>query len=150
MAYEPRVGGVTPTLVDLDMDCNQTMANQHDANPTCMPRNLYSVTGGWLDTRYRDGLDAQKALTPNQPFGVTVVTKPTDYVFRKGHAIGLSIATEINEWSIPKIYPCATPSTDCVQVDLLREDGTLGVDLPVVNAPKEVDDLFDFGHGHDP
>ena len=138
----------TPTVVDLDMACHETVANQHVANPTCTPRNLYSVTRGWLDTRYRNGLDDQQLLDANQPFGVTVVTKPTDYVFRKGHVIGLSIATEINEWSLPKIYPCTSTATDCVQVDLLWEDGEMGLDLPVVEAPKDVDDLFDYGHHH--
>ena len=137
----------TPTLVDIDPGCHQTVANQHVSDPTCAPRNLYSVTRGWLDTRYRDGLAEPKPLQPNRPFGVTVVTKPTDYVFKAGHMIGLQVATEINEWSVPKVYPCASTATDCVQVDLLWEDGRFGIDLPVVDAPTDPDDLFTYGHG---
>jgi predicted acyl esterase len=118
--------------------------------PQCLPQSLYSVTRGWLDTRYRDGLDKQKLLKPNVPFSATVVENPQDYVFKKGHHIGLNFSTEILEWSLPKPYPCflATDPVACLNVKVNWIDGGTSVTLPVVNAPKDPSDLFDFGHSH--
>ena len=141
---------LTPTIVDLDMECHTTVANQHAALPQCLPNSLYSVTRGWLDTRYRDGLDKQKLLEPGVPFSATVVENPQDYVFKKGHHIGLNFSTEILEWSLAKPYPCvlAASPVDCVNVTVNWLDGGTNVTLPVVGAPKDPMDLFDFGHQH--
>jgi hypothetical protein len=83
--------------------------------------------------------EAEDAQT-QQALQITVVEKPTDYTFKKGHHIGLSIQTEINEWSIPKPYPCSSP--DCVFVRVLWKQGKTRLILPVVNAPTNPADLF--------
>ena len=139
---------LTPVIVDIDMDCHDMVAGQHVAQPECSPRNLYSVTRGWLDTRYRQGLDKQVLLNPNMPFQATVVENPQDYVFRKGHHIGLNFSTEINEWSLPKPYDCAAASDPaaCLNVEVKWLEGKTQVILPIVNAPKDPMDLFDFNH----
>ena len=137
---------LTPTVVDIDPNCHQMVAGQHVAVPSCSPRNLYSVTRGWMDTRYRDGLAKQKLLEAGKPFDVTVVQHPQDYTFKKGHVIGLLVATEINEWSLPKAYPCN--SLECVRVEIAWEKGKTKLSLPLVNAPRNTMDLFDFGHHH--
>jgi X-Pro dipeptidyl-peptidase len=138
----------TPTVVDVDPKCHQIVAGQHVGTaPECLPTALYSVTRGWLDSRYRSSLAKQKMLKPNKPFGITVVEKPTDYTFKKGHFIGLNIQTEINEWSIPKPYPCSSP--DCVFVRVLWEKGQTRLVLPIVNAPRNPARLFQSpGHDH--
>ena len=50
------------------------------------------------------GLGDGKRLT------TTVVTKPTDYVFRRGHRIALLVATSSVEWTLPKAYDGAPGS----------------------------------------
>lgn len=143
---------LTPTIVDLDMDCHIMEAGQHvGTKPECLPNALYSVTRGFLDTRYRNGLEKQEMLKPGVPFNVTVVEKPMDYVFKKGHHIALNFSTEINEWMIPKPYNCGAETTQaqaCVNVTIKVDEGKTQVILPIVNAPKDPADLFDFGHHH--
>ena len=139
---------LTPTILDINPGCHRTEANQHVVNPTpeCNPRSFYSVTRGFLDSRYRDGLAKQKLVTPNQSFQMTVVQKPTDYTFKKGHQIGLQVAGEIIEWHVPKVYPCQ--SDVCANIKLDWENGQTRVVLPVVNGPRNPMDLFDFGGHH--
>jgi predicted acyl esterase len=141
---------LTPTIVDVDPACHTMQAGQHVAQPSCMPRNVYSVTRGWLDSRYREGLDKQVPIKPGQPFSATVVENPQDYVFKKGHWIGLNVSTEILEWSLPKPYNCAAESAPdaCAFVEINWQEGKTQVVLPVVGAPKNPADLFDFGHHH--
>ena len=138
----------TPTIVDVKPSCHDAVANQHYTQPDCPPRSLYSVTRGWLDSRYRNGLAKQApALKPGKKSLITVVEKPTDYVFKKGHYIGLNIQTEINEWSVPKPYPnCDTP--DCVNVTINWKEGKTKVILPAVNLPRNIVSLFQFHHHH--
>jgi X-Pro dipeptidyl-peptidase len=146
---------LTPTVVDINMDCHEYLANQHLVKPECMepgpgggtPRPLYSVTRGWLDSRYRDGLDKQKDMDLIKGGDLTIVEHPTDYTFKKGHAIGLMVSTEINEWSFPKPYACA--SADCPTVTIDWQSGKSQLILPIVHAPKNPMDLFDMGmHMH--
>jgi X-Pro dipeptidyl-peptidase len=144
----------TPLIVDVNPKCHDTIANQHYTTPQCTvpdgietPRPLYSVTRGWLDSRYRNGLKKQAPdLKIGKPFSMTIVEKPTDYTFRKGHYIALNISTEINEWSIPKPYPnCGTP--DCVNITINWQEGKTRVILPAVNMPRNAMSLFTL-HGH--
>ena len=142
---------LTPVIVDIDMACHEMVAGQHVAQPQCSPRNLYSVTRGWLDTRYRNGLEKQVPLQNGAGgFTATVVENPQDYIFKKGHHIGMNFSTEINEWSLPKPYPCvlAADPEACINVTVNWLEGKTQVVLPVVGTPKDPMDLFDFGHNH--
>ncbi len=134
----------TPSIVDVDPACHATLANQHYTQPQCTPGNLVAVTRGFLDTRYRKGLHKQVPLEPGRSTLVNVAAKPQDYVFKKGHYIGLNIQTEILEWALPKPFPCAT--SECNQVGIDWMSGKTRVILPVVNAPRNPMDLFQFGH----
>jgi X-Pro dipeptidyl-peptidase len=148
----------TPVIVDVNPKCHDTIGNQHYTTPQCTapssaddigktPRPLYSVTRGWLDSRYRNGLAKQaRPLKPGKPFSMTVVEKPMDYTFKKGHYIALNISTEINEWSVPKPYPCE--SADCVNIIVNWKEGKTKVVLPAVNLPRNVVSLFKFTHHH--
>ncbi|MEA2447546.1 MAG: X-Pro dipeptidyl-peptidase, partial [Actinomycetota bacterium] len=140
---------LTPTILDVDPSCHQYVATQHISKPECTQDVIPSVTRGWLDSRYRDGLAKQKLLDPGKPFTMNVMEKPVDYTFPKGHHIGFQIATEINEWSLPKPYPCASAGADaqaCVTVRILWEEANTKIVLPVVNGPKDATELFDFVH----
>ena len=169
---------ITPVLVDVDPSVHTTVGNQH--TPTCNQENvaggdtnectepLVGVTRGFLDSRYRKGLDKEVMVTPGKSFGATVVMKPQDYTFRKGHVIGLNISSEILEWHVPKaIAPCmsvdptninpngdptveAQKQVDCSIFHIDWEKSQTRLTLPIVNAPKNISTLFDvFGeHNH--
>jgi len=150
---------LTPTVVDVDPSCHATVGNQHMVKPECTtdiapgtvatPKALVSVTRGWLDSRYRKSLSKQTMLDPGKPFLTTVVEHPQDYTFKKGHIIALNVATEINEWSLPKPYPgCESMTEACAFFNVHWAEGKTRLILPIVNAPKNAMDLFDFGHAH--
>ena len=151
---------ITPGIVDVDMACHQQVAGQHNTDPACLPRSTQSVTRGFLDSRYRNGLTKAELVKGGSPISMTVEHKPIDYVFKKGHHIGLNISTEVNEWILPKAYPCPPPSgapedptnveqsQGCLRVRIHWEDGDTKLTLPVVGGPKNPLELFDFHAGH--
>lgn len=96
---------------------------------------MVSVTRGWLDSRYRNGLGRQQSIAPGELFGMTVVQKPQDYTFKKGHSIGLSIQTEIAEWATPKPY-AGCDSAACNTVTLDWRSGRTKLVLPVVGGAR--------------
>jgi hypothetical protein len=135
----------TPSIFDIDPADHEMVQGQHVNTD---PKALVAVTRGWLDSRYREGLDKPVLIEdPAKPFDMTIVAKPTDYTFKKGDSIGLMIQTEINEWSVPKVAPCV--DTNCPFVDIQWLEGKTRLILPVVNGPKKADALFDHGgHAH--
>lgn len=135
---------LTPTIADVDPADHVMVGAQHvGASDTGA---LVGVTRGWLDSRYRAGLDRQVPAPDGGSFGLTVAAKPTDYIFEAGHVIGLSVQTEINEWSLPKPYACASAGCPLVGIDWTKAKTRLV--LPVVNAPANPASLFAFGHHH--
>ena len=128
----------TPTIVDVDPSQRLLGPGQAIALDQ---RGLYSTTRGWLDSRYSQSLATQSLLEPNQPFGLTIVEKPQDYTFKQGHFIGLSVQTEIDDWSLPKVYSDCV-SLVCNTVRVSWEAGQTTVTLPVVDAPKNPATLF--------
>ncbi len=155
---------ITPVIVDVDPAVHLTVGNQHMAY--CSPEDVQGgdtnqcteavvgVTRGFLDSRYRNGLDKEVEITPGKSFGAKVVLKPQDYTFRKGHIIGLQIASEILEWHVPKpLAACESAAepdpTDCTVFHIDWEESQTRLTLPVVNGPKDPMDLFDLaGHQH--
>ena len=128
----------TPTIVDVDPSQRVLGPAQAIALDE---RGLHSTTRGWLDSRYSQSLATQLLREPSQPFGLTIVEKPQDYTFKKGHFIGLNVQTEINDWSLPKPYPNCISLT-CSLVRINWESGQTTVTLPVVDAPKNPAQLF--------
>lgn len=117
---------LTPTIVDVGPDSS----------------SLVSVTRGFLDSRYRNGLGQTQAIEPGKPFEATVA-KPTDYTFGAGHRIGLSVQTEVNEWMVTKPYPGCDGAVDgCALFRVNWEGGRSKLVLPVVGAPSNPNDLF--------
>jgi len=139
---------MTPGIVDVDPACHQFVAGQHNQKPECLPRSVQSVTRGFLDSRYRNGLAKAQEVDAGAQIDMTVEAKPIDYVFKKGHVIGLNLQTEIVDWALPKPYPCDNADTGCAKVRIHWEDGATKLILPIVNGPTNTLDLFDFGaHG---
>ena len=88
------------SVVDIDPAFYTETGAQRVASET---NALLGVTRGWLDSRYRKSLAKREPWKPGLN-GATIVAKPQDYVFRKGHAIGLLIMGEQSEWVVPKPY----------------------------------------------
>jgi X-Pro dipeptidyl-peptidase len=137
----------TPSIIDVNPNDHVNVGSVHVGSTN--PDALVGVTRGWLDSRYRNSLAKRDPIKPGKPFGMTVVAKPQDYTFKKGHMIGLNIQTEINEWSIPKPYPgCENPNQDCSRVRINWETAKTRLTLPIVDAPDNPDRLFDQTHHH--
>jgi X-Pro dipeptidyl-peptidase len=155
---------VTPTLADVDPSQHVFAAGNHVA--TSDPNMLVGITRGWLDSRYREGLDKQVDLEPGKPWLADVTLNPVDYTFLADHFIGLNIQTEINEWSLPKPYPGCDQAPDvppsnptdpssvtkgkgCQTFKINWEEAKTRLILPIVDAPKNVASLFHPpGHAH--
>jgi X-Pro dipeptidyl-peptidase len=136
----------TPSIFDIDPADHQMVAGQH---VNTNPKSLVAVTRGWLDSRYRDGLDKTVDIAePDKPFLMNITAKPVDYTFKKGDQIGLNIQTEINEWSVAKPNMQTTCTAGCPFVDIDWAHAKTRLILPVVNAPKDPMDLFDFNAMH--
>ena len=131
---------VTPTIVDVDPN-DRIDVGGHEVNTD--PKSLVSVTRGFLDSRYRRGLARAREHRPGAPVKMTVVAKPTDYVFTKGHRIGLQVQTEINEWMVPKVYPgCDGADQRCARFRVRWERGRTRLKLPLVRPPQSARRLF--------
>ena len=123
---------LTPSIYDFNHEVHKTLpANQHYTDD---PKAGVAMTRGFLDTRFgSDGRNKKlDTFKPNKPFETTVVTKPQDYTFQKGHSIGINFQSEIIEWAKSKAYACTSP--ECLRIDLDWIQGDVKVILPVVGG----------------
>ncbi len=159
---------LAPVLLDVKHECHQTVGNQHVTTPECTtqpapsatvtPRAVVSVTRGFLDSRYRNGLSKQVLAEPNKSFSSTVTMKPTDYLFRKGHSIAVNFFTNNSEWMLPKVplptdldpncVASASKPEECAKIILDWATNKVRIIIPVVDGPMDANDLFDYEHNH--
>jgi X-Pro dipeptidyl-peptidase len=111
------------SIVDIDP------ANYDASHRPSATGALLGVTRGWLDSRYRDSLATRKPLAAGFN-GITVVAKPQDYTFRKGHSIGLLVMGEQLEWVVAKPYD--DPAKPGAPIVTLDTSGKTVVHLPLV------------------
>jgi len=115
---------VTPSLLDYDP------AKYAGSGPTTTATDAsaaVALTRGWLDSRYRNGLDHEVPTRPGRPTSMNVQLFPTDYTVRAGHRLVLLVQTEDVDWAIAKPYPVAVDPT--VQIDWSK--GQSWLSLPV-------------------
>jgi predicted acyl esterase len=116
---------VTPSLLDYD----PAKYGGSGAGTTATdPSAAVALTRGWLDSRYRDGLDHEVLATPGRSLRLDVPLFPTDYTVGKGHQLVLLVQTEDLDWAITKPYPAAADPR--VQIDWAK--GQSWLDVPVV------------------
>jgi X-Pro dipeptidyl-peptidase len=60
-----------------------------------------TVSRGFLNLQYRDGLAIAKPLPPGEPVRATVTFKPQDQLFEAGHRIGVILQGSNTVWAIP-------------------------------------------------
>ena len=59
------------------------------------------VTRGWLDAKHRKGLRNSQPLTPGQAYGFKWKGMGEDYIFKKGHRIGVVVAGGDSTFTVP-------------------------------------------------
>ena len=79
---------LTPTLYDLSED-----------------GTLVPITRGFLNLRYRDGLEKEKAVPTGEPVRAVVSFLPQDWIVRAGHRIVLTVASSNTAWAVPAGQP---------------------------------------------
>jgi X-Pro dipeptidyl-peptidase len=77
-------GHLTPTLVDVAPDGTTT-----------------PITRGFLNLRYRNGLEREEPVPPNTPVTATVTFSPQDTIVPAGHRVGLILAGSNAVWAVP-------------------------------------------------
>jgi X-Pro dipeptidyl-peptidase len=87
-------GHLTPILVDVAPD-----------------GTAKTVSRGFLNLLYRNGLSRSQAVPENQPVQARVTFKPQDQFFRAGHSIGVLVQASNTVWAVPD-DPGATYTLD--------------------------------------
>ena len=62
---------------------------------------LQIVSRGWLDARHRDSLRQGEPMVPGETYRFRWEIFGDDYVFGKGHRLGIVIAGSDSDWTIP-------------------------------------------------
>jgi X-Pro dipeptidyl-peptidase len=122
---------ITPSLLDLDP---AKYGGSGAATSATDPSAAVALTRGWLDSRYRDGLDHEVPMTPNALTSMSIALFPTDYTVRKGHRLVLLVQSEDLDWAIAKPDPARTDPT--VLIDWNRARSSLT--LPVVGSTRGI------------
>jgi X-Pro dipeptidyl-peptidase len=60
-----------------------------------------TVSRGFLNLQYRNGLAQAEPIPPNEPIKATVTFKPQDQTFEKGHRIGVIVQGSNTVWAVP-------------------------------------------------
>jgi X-Pro dipeptidyl-peptidase len=116
---------VTPSLLDVDP---AKYGGTGAATSATDASAAVALTRGWLDSRYRDGLDHEAPMAPGTSTKMDIQLFPTDYTVRKGHRLVLLVQSEDLDWAIAKPDPGRTSPT--VTIDWANAQSTLT--LPVV------------------
>jgi X-Pro dipeptidyl-peptidase len=69
-----------------------------------------TISRGFLNLRYRNGLRDDEAVPPGEPVEATVTFSPQDHTVEKGHRIGLIVAGSNVVWAVPDT-PAGTTTT---------------------------------------
>jgi X-Pro dipeptidyl-peptidase len=116
---------VTPSLLDFDP---AKYAGTGAATFATDPSAAVGLTRGWLDSRYRNGLDHEVPSVAGRSTKTDVALFPTDYTVRKGHRLVLLVQSEDLDWVFPK--PLASTTDPTVRIDW--SNGQSWLSLPVV------------------
>src|SRR5215210_2247811 len=76
-----------------------------------------TVSRGFLNLQYRNGLAKAEPIPPNEPIRATVTFKPQDQTFEKGHRIGVIVQGSNTVWAVPD-DPGATYTIDSAILEL--------------------------------
>jgi X-Pro dipeptidyl-peptidase len=117
---------VTPSLLDFDP---AKYTGSGAATAATDPSAAVALTRGWLDSRYRDGLDHEVPSAAGRSTQTDIALFPTDYTVRKGHRLVLLVQSEDVDWAFAK--PLASPRNPSVQIDWSK--GQSWLDVPEIS-----------------
>jgi X-Pro dipeptidyl-peptidase len=60
-----------------------------------------TVSRGFLNLQYRNGLAAAEPIPPDEPIHATVTFKPQDQTFEAGHSVGVIVQGSNTIWALP-------------------------------------------------
>jgi X-Pro dipeptidyl-peptidase len=86
-------GHLTPALVDVAAD-----------------GRAKAISRGFLNLRYRDGLEREQPVPPGEPVRAEVLFSPQDHTVQAGHRIALVLAGSNVAWAVPDA-PAGTRTT---------------------------------------
>lgn len=86
----------TPVLFDLGPPTTPAPQCEYAS-----PVEACTMGRGFLNTRYRNGLERGRDLVPGQPYRAIVRFLGNDWVVRKGHRIGLALMSSNLWWAVP-------------------------------------------------
>jgi X-Pro dipeptidyl-peptidase len=89
-----------------------------------------ALTRGWLDSRYRNGVDHEVPTVAGHSTQMDVALFPTDYTVRAGHRLVLLVQSEDADWAFPK--PLSSPADPTVGIDWSR--GQSWLDVPEASS----------------
>ena len=89
---------VLEATITADRDHGQLVPTLFDVDPagTAVP-----ITRGFLNLRYRAGLETEEPMPPGRPIPVRVTFKNQDWTVRAGHRIALVLASSNGAWAVP-------------------------------------------------
>jgi len=111
--------------------CHGQSSTTDDACYRKLQRNTHVapyeiVSRGWLDARHRDSLRSGSALTPGETYTFRWEIFAEDYIFEKGHRIGIVIAGSDADYTVP--------DPEGARVEVLL--GSSKVILPIVGGAR--------------
>ena len=109
LAADTRIAGTPRLRLSLvtDRDHGQLAPVLVDIAPDGSAR---TISRGFLNLRYRNGLRDDEAVPPGEPVEATVTFSPQDHTVEKGHRIGLIVAGSNVVWAVPDT-PAGTTTT---------------------------------------
>jgi X-Pro dipeptidyl-peptidase len=118
---------VTPSLLDYDP---AKYAGSGAGTFATDPSAAVALTRGWLDSRYRNGVDHEVPSVAGHSTQMDVALFPTDYTVRAGHRLVLLVQSEDADWAFPK--PLSSPADPTVGIDWSR--GQSWLDVPEASS----------------
>ena len=84
--------------VTVDRPAGDLVPTLFDVDPA---GNAVPISRGFLDLRYRGGLDSAEPMPVGVPTPVTVTFKNQDWTVQRGHRIALVIESSNSAWAVP-------------------------------------------------
>ncbi len=109
LAADTRIAGTPRLRLQLvtDQDHGQLAPTLVDIAPDGSAK---TISRGFLNLRYRNGLRDDEAVPPGEPVTATVTFSPQDHTVAAGHRIGLVVAGSNVVWAVPDT-PAGTTTT---------------------------------------
>lgn len=102
VAKDTRIAGEPGVLLRMTSDSTSTHIAMLLADVA--PDGSYErISRGFMNPRYRNGLEKGVDLVPGEPFNVSFSLSPADHVVPAGHRIAVAVASSSLVWAVPDL-----------------------------------------------